>query len=384
MRVGLNATCFNTRPSGANQRFRTVYGALMRRNPGVAFVLFEPADCQVGSWFADIPNLETRRTPLPSARRLTRQWAGLRYWRDALARERLDLFESFNLPIVAAPCPHLLTIHDLHPIRHGGGIAARLATDIVMRHALARTDRIIVVSQAVRRELLLTYPAARVEVVYNGVDASAFGHETARELAAVRARWGLPEAFALTVGHLEARKNIGLLIDAVACLRDRGVALPLALVGRDGGQRDALRAQIERLRLASLVTVIEDADDAAVRALYTACRLVIVPSRYEGFGIPLVEAMAAQRPVVTSDIAVFRELTGDDGAYFPVDDPTATADMLARLWTDATARTRLVAVGQAQLGRFAIDGLADRIATIYADLVPYKMSAIRARAAANE
>ena len=85
------------------------------------------------------------------------------------------------------------------------------------------------------------------------------------------------------------------------------------------------------LRLEKLIRLIEDADDGDIRLLYAECRLVVVASRYEGFGIPVVEAMAARRPLVTSDIMVFRELTGQQGCYFPVHDPILAADMIERL-----------------------------------------------------
>lgn len=387
MRIGLNATCFNARPSGANQQFRTLYGAVIRSNPAIQFLIYEPCDHPVARWFADAPNVEARRTPMPSAGRLARLLAGLGYWRRAIREDGLDLLESFNLPLLPASCPTLLTLHDLRAIQRGEGPAGRLVAHLVLGHALRRASHIIAVSQAVRDEILAVRPETGVSTIYNAIDVDGF-RMTGTPAVNIGERWNLPGAYMLTVGHLEARKNLLMLIEAVARLRDRGLLRPLVIAGRDGGARQAVRARISALRLGGLVRLIEDADDADIRLLYAECRLVVVASRYEGFGIPVVEAMAARRPLVTSDIAVFRELTGNQGCYFPVDDPVSTADVIERVWNDTGEQLRLIARGDELVGTFAADRLADQITTLYGKLargaVNPSMDAMRARAAVKE
>ena len=195
-------------------------------------------------------------------------------------------------------------------------------------------------------------------------------------------RWAVPQEFLLSVGHIEPRKNFGLLVDAVALLRAQGLSRPLVLVGRDGGGMATLRRRIAGQGVGDLVTIIEDADDGAMRALYERCRMVAVPSRYEGFGIPLLEAMAARRALVTSDIPVFRELTEEWGACFPVDDAKAAAVVIERVWSDAGERTRLVAHGAERVKSFDIETPARRIGALYRELA--SASAIRPRADVKE
>ena len=106
MRVGLNAICFDDRPSGAKQRFLGIYGALISAHPEIDFVIYEPADCRVAQWFAGAANVVARPTPVPSSGQLRKAVAGARFWRHRLRADRLDLFETFNLPMVVAPdCP---------------------------------------------------------------------------------------------------------------------------------------------------------------------------------------------------------------------------------------------------------------------------------------
>lgn len=372
MRIGLNATCFDDRPSGANQRFRLLYGAVIRRNPQHQFLIYEPADHRIAGWFADCTNVTARVTPVRGAGRLTRLATGLRYWRTAFRADALDVFETFSLPLVAAPCPTILTVHDLRSLQVESRVARAIAR-MVLRHAFARADRIVSVSAVVRDEIAAFRPGTQVSVVHNGVARSAAASCDALPT-------GLPDRFALAVGHLETRKNLPLLIDAIGRLRDSGAMRPLVLAGRDGGVRDQLRGHIAARDLGTVVHIVEDADDATIRALYAACALVVVPSSYEGFGIALIEAMAAGRPLVTSDIAVFREVTQGQGCYFAVDDPAAAAAAIDRVWTDDTERARLIGYGDMRVGDFAFDALADRIAALYTP----SAAASRARAAATE
>lgn len=367
MRIGLNATCFDDRPSGANQRFRLLYGAVIRRNPQHDFIVYEPAEHRIADWFADSPNVTARRTRLQSAGRLARIVAGLRYWPQAWAEDALDLFESISLPLFAAPCSTLLTIHDLRSLQAATSLE-RAVAKIVLRHAFRHVDHVIAVSDVVRHEILAFRPDVRVSVVHNGVQAQQFTGDIPPDT----------DRFALALGHIEARKNLTVLIAAIARLRDQGMWCPLVIAGRDGGMLGAIRAQIAALDLAELVRIVEDADDATVRALYAACTLVVVPSGYEGFGIALIEAMAAGRPLVTSDIAVFREVTEGQGRYFAVDDPGDAAAAIKHLWTDAVERARLVAYGDVRVRDFDFDRLADQVAALYV----FNARANRARAAA--
>ena len=365
MRIGLNATVYNDRPSGARQRFLGIYGALVRQHPDWTFVVYEPLDCRVAAWFGDAPNVVARRTPLRSVGRLQRIARGALFWRRAFTADRLDRFEDFVLPMVKHPsAPTILTIHDIRSLYEVPGTARAALRSRVFHHAFSRADRIIAVSEAIRKEILAFHPSAHVTTVHNGVDPAAFAVSTSAA-DVTRRRLGLPDRFILAVGHVEARKNLPLLVEAVALLRDRGLSRPLAIVGNDGGEREAIRAQVAARGLGDLVTIIEHADDAAVRALYASATMLAFPSRYEGFGIPILEAMAAGTPMVLSDIPVFRELTEDQGVYFSPDDAEAAATAIERIWSDPAERERQHRFALTRLPDFAFDRLARQVAAIH-------------------
>lgn len=380
MRVGLNATCFSDQPSGANQRFRLLYGALIRRNPAITFVVFEPADFQVSGWFEGLPNVETVVTPLPAEGRLRRLLAGLGYWRPALRRARLDLFEAFHLPAVIAPdCPTLLTIHDLRPLRPEAGWLERLIARPILRRALTGSSCTIAVSDVVAEEIRDLHPGARVETVVNGVDSQAIRALSQDQAGEIAAALGLPAQYTLAVGHLEERKNLTQLVRATAALRQAGLERPLILAGNDGGDRDKLERMIADLELGDLVRILPGLDDRQIAALYHRCSVFAFPSRYEGFGIPLIEAMIAGKPIVASDTAVFREVAGNAALFFPLDDISATAQAIETAWSDTAERQRLIAAGADRVRAFDFDLLADRLAEIYRSI-----PSNRANAAAGE
>lgn len=369
LRIGLNATCFSERPSGANQRFRHLLGALIRRQPDWHFIVYEPRDVRISAWFSGCPNVEARVTPLPAEGRLARLAAGLGYWRKALRADQLDLFEAFHLPAVIVPdCPTLLTIHDLRPVRPDAPFAERLIARPVLHHALARARLTLAVSDTVAEEIRAFHPGASVRRLYNGVCPADFAPRGEVACAATRARWALPERFVLSVGHLEPRKNIGQAIKAIALLRARGMIVSLVVVGNPGGEEAALKAAIARAGLGDQVRLLTGVGGDDLRAMYTLADLLVFPSAYEGFGIPLLEAMAAGLPIAASDTPVFRELADGAARFFALDDPADTAAAIADLWDSPQERAALAEAGRTRLAQYDFDRLADQLAAIYREV----------------
>lgn len=366
MKIGLNATCLNDRPSGARQRFVGIYGALVKRLPEAEFVIYEPSDCRVGVWFEGMPNVSARRTPIPSEGRARKFLGGLRYWRKALAEERFDFFERFNLPIVRAPTGRsLLTIHDIRNMHPQWGRIERPAYRAFLGRSLRAADHVITVSEAMKEEILDLYPDVPISVVYNGLDSREFDRVSESDLKAVRRKYSLPEAFILAVGHFEKRKNYLRLIDAVARLRDRGRACSLVIMGNDSGEGRAMQKRVVSANLSGHVTILSGLSDLEVRSAYKLCDLFVFPSSYEGFGIPILEAMAANRPMVLSDIRVFREITQDKGVYFPHDDVESMASAIDKVLSSSSERERLVAYGNERVLDFGFEALAAQVERLY-------------------
>ncbi|MHB8474360.1 MAG: glycosyltransferase family 4 protein [Gammaproteobacteria bacterium] len=370
MKIGLNATCFNNRPSGARQRFLGIYSELIRRLPDTEFVVYEPADCRVGAWFDGAPNVCARRTPLPSEGRGRRLFEGFRYWRAALPRERGDLFEEFNLPLVKAPTGQtLLTIHDIRGLHQESGAFMRSAYKAVLGRSLKAADHVITVSEAMKEEILGFYPGVPISVIYNGYDAREFDRVSESDLRVVRLKYALPVDFVLAVGHFEKRKNYLRLIDAIALLRDRGRSCSLLIVGNDSGQRKAIEEKVVSANLSRYVQILTGLSDFEVRCAYKLCSLFVFPSSYEGFGIPILESMAAGCPMVLSDIPVFREITQNNGVYFRQRDIESMALAIENVLSSNSERARLVEYGNERIKAFGFQSVAAQMERLYNSLL---------------
>lgn len=370
MKIGLNATCFNDRPSGANQRFFGIYGELINRLPDTEFVVYEPADCRVGSWFTGAPNVSVRPTPLPSVGRIKRFFCGLRYWRSALPCETLNLFEGFNLPFFRVPGARtLLTIHDIRRMHPDYGIFERAVFRAVIGKSLMVADHVITVSEAMKKELLDFYPDIPISVIYNGLHTHEFDRVSESDLLMVRLKYALPEEFVLAVGHFERRKNYLRLIDAIARLRNRGCSCALLIVGNDSGLGKTIQERIDLAQLSGCVKLLSGLSDLEVRCVYKLCSLFVFPSSYEGFGIPILEAMAAKRPMVLSDLPVFREITQDRGVYFPHDNVELMALAIENVLSSNSERVRLVEYGNERVQAFSFQSLAAQVERLYRSLM---------------
>jgi len=371
LKIGLNATCLNDRPSGAKQRFVGIYSNLIKNLADAEFVVYEPADCRVGAWFDGAPNVTVRRTPLPSEGRARKLFTGLRYWDTALSREGYDIFEGLNLPLVKTPTGRtLLTVHDIRGMYSESGVLERSIYKLALGRSIARADHVITVSETMKQEILGFFPRASISVIYNGIDATKFVTVIEADLQAVRRKYALPENFVLAVGHLEQRKNYLCLIDALAILRDQGQSCSLLIVGNDSGERQVIEERIESAKLTCTVKFLNNLSDHEVRCVYKLCSLFIFPSSYEGFGIPILEAMAAERPMVLSDLPVFREITQNKGVYFPHDDVEAMAVAIETVLSSGSERARLIDYGKERVQAFNFQNLAGQLGNLYKTLVP--------------
>ncbi len=264
-----------------------------------------------------------------------------------LRREGIDLYHSpaYALPSAGAGGKALvLTVHDL---------VARLFPEALSwrhRQAFRRTfrsafaaHRVVAVSETTRRDLLAHYPldASRVVAVPNGV-AEALHSPSSADAAAA----GFPRPFLFYAGGLDPLKNVPFLLRVLARCREGGEGLHLVIAGEEGARRNELLREARSLGLADFVLPLGHVDDATLGAAYRAAFAFVFPSRYEGFGLPPLEAMAAGCPVVASPAGALAEVLGDAALLAGPDDVEAWAAALDRLGHDPAARADAISRGR--------------------------------------
>jgi glycosyltransferase involved in cell wall biosynthesis len=284
-----------------------------------------------------------------------------------------------HVPYFAPPLhsivPIVVTIPDLIPLLlpdYRGGPHIRAYMRLVS-HTIHHTQRVITFSQHSRGDIAarLGLPASRIAVTLLAAEERYSPASAEHAVAEVAARYGLRQPFIYYVGGLDARKNVEVLLRALALLRQQGDWLPtLAIAGRALGRNTRLfpdlDAQIAALGLHDVVQRLTvPYEDGPL--LYRACTLFAFPSRYEGFGLPPLEAMACGAPVIVSQSSSLPEVVGDAAMRVAPDDVAGWAAALHQLLTDPALRARLRARGLAQAARFSWRQVAEETLHLYAE-----------------
>lgn len=286
---------------------------------------------------------------------------------------RLDLFHSpdFVLPPLGR-APAILTVHDLSFLRVPQFFVPgfRDYLEGAVSRAVARAQHILADSESTRRDLLelMAVEPERVSVVYPGVE-SRFRPVTDQEmLDRVRARYDLPGRYVLGLSTLQPRKNFDGLIEAFRRLLAGGPGfedLHLVISGGKGWMYQDIELRVRRAGLAERVHFPGFVADADLPALYTLASVFAFPSWYEGFGIPVLEAMACGTPVVAADNSSLPEAVGDAGLMVGAADLDGLARALARLLTGEAQREQLVHAGFVQARRFTWEASAQNLLKYY-------------------
>jgi glycosyltransferase involved in cell wall biosynthesis len=296
-------------------------------------------------------------------------WMQMRAAR-ALEALRPDVahFTNGMIPI-GSPVATVVTVHDMslrlypncHPVR-------RLVLNRPLMHvAIRRASSIVTVSNSTRRDLLRLHGVAadRVSVVPEAASPVFRPINDRARLEDIRARYGLPQSFVLYVGTIEPRKNLLRLMSAFAAARKAGIRQHLVCVGPYGWSSRDLAGRIEQLGIRSAVHFTGYVPFEHLPAIYNLGDFFAFPSLYEGFGLPVVEAMASGIAVLTSSTSSLGEVAGDAAVTIDPTDTDAIADAIVRLATDIDWRRDLADRGLRRARDFSWAQSARDVLAVY-------------------
>jgi glycosyltransferase involved in cell wall biosynthesis len=316
-------------------------------------------------------DLELRVMPFP------RLWTHLRLsWEMARQPPDVLFVPAHVLPLVHPRCS-VVTVHDLGYLYYPGAhpLLDRLYLDLSTRYNARAARRVIAVSQATKDDLVEHYGIGpdKITVVYSGCDETMRPVEDEATIEEVKARYGIRGDYVLYVGTLQPRKNLGRLLEAYAMVRKqandhrKGETPHLVIAGRKGWLYDQIFQHIVRLGLETEVLFPGYVPQDDLPALLSGARLFVFLSLYEGFGLPVLEAMACGTPVLCSNVSSLPEVAGEAALLVDPLDIESMAEAMNRLLQDEGLRTQLVERGYRQVRQFSWDRCARETLAVLED-----------------
>ena len=284
-----------------------------------------------------------------------------------------DIFHGLSneLPYsIHRKIPTLLTVHDLIYVRYPEFYKTidRWIYKRKYRKSAERADRIVAISQATKRDLVDFFDIQpdKIEVVYQGCDPS-FAQVCDADVPRVRELYDLPSDYILFVGSIEDRKNLALIVEALSMMPLSD--LHLVAIGRYTPYSDLVREKVRKLHLEDRVHIYHSIPFTHLPAIYRGAQVFCYPSKFEGFGIPIVEALSCGIPVVAATGSCLREAGGPAQFYTDPEDPAMLATLLEAAVCDTSKREDMIRGGREHIQAFLPQRIASDMMAVYRSLL---------------
>ena len=300
-------------------------------------------------------------------------------WRSRLVvgdllRDGVQLYHGLSgrLPsgLKRAGISSVVTIHDLIFLRYPEyyhWLDAKIYKHQFYR-TLQQADRVIAISECTKRDILhySDFPASKIDVIYQSASSEFKMRCTPSHIAQVRQRYHLPHNYVLNVGTIEQRKNVLLAVKALKMLP---ADLHIVIVGKSTPYAAAVRRWAAAHGLDSRVHMLSHVPNSDLLAIYAQARCFVYPSRYEGFGIPIIEAIQSGLPVIGATGSCLEEAGGPSCTYVDPDDVPSMAQAIDSLLTDSDKTALSVAQAQEWVKRFESADVASQVLAVYRKLL---------------
>jgi len=264
----------------------------------------------------------------------------------------------------------VVTMHDVIFMRYPELYSATYRSIFIKKnkHACRFADRIITISEQTKRDLIKYFAAdeQKISVVYQGCNAIFRQPVSTDKKEYVQKKYHLPPHFLLNVGAIEKRKNAALIVEA---LHQKQLGIPLVIVGKPTSYVQEIRLLISKYQMEDQVLFIHDAETSDLPAIYALSEIFIYPSIFEGFGIPILEALCTGTPVISSTGSCFEETGGPFSLYINPESPEELGESISRVLSDSDLKNTMIKEGLAFSEKFSDQTIAQDLMDVYQSLL---------------
>jgi len=371
MKIGCDAKRAFKNRSGLGNYSRSIISLLAEHFPENEYLLYTPIDGH--ELFEPSPSLKviTPRNFLSGT--FSSAWRSV-CLNTVIKKDSLDIFHGLSnelpLGISRSKVRSVVSIHDLIFIRYPEFYPwiDRQIYDAKFRHACRIADLVLAVSEATRQNIIEYYGTdpEKVKVAYQTCDPAFQRKVGEAEKIAVRQKYDLPEEFILSVGTIEKRKNA---LTTLKALNASGIDTTLVLVGRPTSYIHELEEYITRHKMEKQIRFLHEVSSIDLPAIYQSASIFVYPSLFEGFGIPILEALFSGTPVITSNGSCFNETGGDAALFTDPHQVDELAGLIVKVLDDQQLRNEMIAKGFTHVKLFTGERIAKRFNDLYHEII---------------
>lgn len=369
MRIGFDAKRFFHNRSGLGNYSRNNIEYLTRFFPDNEYILYTP---RINNDFLNKHHSVHIKTPEGISKKLSSLWRISGIAKD-IAKDNIDIFHGLSneLPytIKKAKTKSIVTIHDLIFVRFPE-LYPFIDRKIYMnkfRKSAQNADLVIAISEQTKADIIefLNCPEEKIRVVYQGCNPVYYTPVSDEQKANLRSRYNLPDNYILYVGTIEKRKNLLSIIKAV---HQFNISVPIVAIGRHTDYMNEIQEYINTHKLTNQVIFLQGLDSVDLPVFYQMADVFVYPSIFEGFGIPIIEALTSGTPVITSTGSCFSEAGGNSSIYTNAGDIDQLGTAIQKVLGDETIKNNMIRDGLSHAEKFSANQVARNLITTYNEL----------------
>lgn len=375
MKLGFDAKRLFNNYTGLGNYSRSLVFHLQQSKPDIEYHLFSP-EASPGKATAHFFSTSQFHIHQSKAR-IKAYWRSFSIVKD-LKKAGIELYHGLSneLPhnLQQSGIKSVVTIHDLifkiYPETYS--LSERIIYDRKFRYACSHADKIVAISENTKQDIIRLYqiPESKIDVIYQSCNPVFYRLQSDADNKAVSELYHLPEQYFLYVGSVEERKNLQLIIEAYQLAKDE-IKVPLIIIGKGGTYKNDCKKLIEKYQLGNYFIWLENlADNVHLQCIYQMAAALIYPSFYEGFGLPVAEALLSKTPVIAAATSSLQEAGGPDSIYVDPKSPSALADAMKRILSDKELVEKMKEMGYQYAHRiFSPQPLAQQLHRLYQSML---------------